>query len=121
MSVCYVKRSILKTKTHPLECVKENTKMKCMESGAMFKKTYMYLNHHLKRIHCQGTSQNTIVKLVEVISPVHDIQRNEEESGRERSSDDDIEQYDSGDLIGDVYDSLDEDSNCSGVTDRVGW
>jgi hypothetical protein len=56
----------------------------------------MYLNHHLKRIHCQGTSQNTIVII-------------------------DIEQYDSGDLIGEVYYNLDEDSNCSGVTDRVGW
>jgi hypothetical protein len=63
----------------------------------------------LKRIHGQGTSgQDTGVKLVEVVSPAVKTERNE--SDHELSSDDDIERYDPSNLIGEVSDSVDEDT-----------
>jgi hypothetical protein len=110
----FVKEELLKT--HLLECVKEITKMNCMECGAVLKKR-AYLNRHLKRIHGQGTSgQDTGVKLVEVVPPAVETERNE--SDHELSSDDDIERYDPGNLIGEVRDSVDEDGSEFGITDK---
>lgn len=80
-------------------------------------KKRLYLNRHLKRIHSQGTSgQETGVKLVQVVSPAVETERNE--SDHELSSDDDIARYDPGNLIREVSDSVDEDGSESEITDK---
>ena len=71
----------------------------------------------MKRIHSQGTSgQETGVKLVQVVSPAVETERNE--SDHELSSDDDIARYDPGNLIREVSDSVDEDGSKSQITDK---
>lgn len=68
-----------------------------MVCGAVFEKR-SYLNRQLKRTHSQDTSgQETGVKLAKVVSPAVETERNED---HELSSDDDIERYDRGNVVG---------------------
>ena len=101
-------------KNHLLGCVKERSLLTCNECGGKFKKKE-YLKRHLKRMHGQGSSKDPGVKLVEVV-PEHKDDGNTEEHLNDQEheedkndNDDDLQQYDPGQLIGSV--SSDSDSS----------
>ena len=84
-------------KTHLLQCVKEMTQFTCEVCSQVFMK------RHMKNIH--GQVPNTGPKVVEVNKK--DEGSDKESSDEDSQEDDDIEKYNSGELIGDISDDGD--------------